>query len=194
MNILDLKCGSKFILTENFATSKGIVYPKNLVVSVVRLYIGRQKRELMMRILVSKKIVEKYYSNMDTKLYKSTSRWRTTSHLTLYNEDIDKFISENKFKSFDKKYKSLNSLLPNTDKTMNTILIQIDQSCSMAMVLLNDKCIMEGNFWDFHPGCHGINTYGDFDGYLSLAFKIKDYLLKEGKEVEIVKEPYTYED
>lgn len=39
---------------------------------------------------------------------------------------------------------------------MNTITISTDESCEMAMVDLNGECIMMGNYWDFHPNCHGI--------------------------------------
>jgi len=77
---------------------------------------------------------------------------------------------------------------------INTILVQVDKSCSMARVSLNNKGIMEGNFWDFHPGCHGIYDYGDFRSYNDLASMIRQKLFKEGKEVEIINETYKYID
>ena len=43
---------------------------------------------------------------------------------------------------------------------MNKIIIYRDESCEMAELYLNDECIMSGNYWDFHPGCHGIYEYG----------------------------------
>jgi hypothetical protein len=50
------------------------------------------------------------------------------------------------------------------------VKLYIDYSCEMAMVLdSNGDCIMMGNYWDFHPGCHGIEEYGDFNGPRSLA-------------------------
>lgn len=76
---------------------------------------------------------------------------------------------------------------------MDVILVKVDKSCDMAEVLLNDECVMDGNFWDFHPGCHGINEYGDFNGHNDLAKKIGETLTKEGKEFTIVKEEYVYE-
>ena len=79
------------------------------------------------------------------------------------------------------------------NKEMNVILVKVDKSCDMAEVLLNGECIMDGNFWDFHPGCHGINEYGDFNSHYELAKKIGETLTKEGKEFTIVKEEYVYE-
>lgn len=70
----------------------------------------------------------------------------------------------------------------------NIIEIKVDKSCEMAQVSLNDKIVMSGNFWDFHPGCHGINEYGDFNGYSDLARAIA---LKVG-DCEIIKSEYSY--
>jgi hypothetical protein len=66
---------------------------------------------------------------------------------------------------------------------MRTILIEVDYSCQMAKVSLDDKCVMEGNYWDFTPYCMGIHTYGDFNSYRSLSTKIYQYLIKsEGED------------
>jgi hypothetical protein len=62
----------------------------------------------------------------------------------------------------------------------------------MARVSIDGKVVMEGNFWDFHPGCHGINEYGDFYGFDDLAIKILLKLTNEGKKAKIIKEKYTY--
>jgi hypothetical protein len=70
------------------------------------------------------------------------------------------------------------------------ISVLVDRSCDMAKVSINDKCVMEGNFWDFHPGCHGINQYGDFYGFDDLALKITGKLGKSGHKVIIKKESY----
>lgn len=37
----------------------------------------------------------------------------------------------------------------------NVIKVYKDPSCEMASVFLNGKELMMGNYWDFHPGCHG---------------------------------------
>lgn len=63
---------------------------------------------------------------------------------------------------------------------MNTITIRTDEACEMACVELNGERIMMGNFWDFHPNCHGIHEYGHFNSYAQLANNIK---LKFGGEV-----------
>ena len=71
----------------------------------------------------------------------------------------------------------------------NIVEVKVDKSCEMAEVYLNDKLIMMGNFWDFHPNCHGIYEYGEFKGYLDLGRMIA---LKVG-DCEIVKSKYSYE-
>jgi hypothetical protein len=72
------------------------------------------------------------------------------------------------------------------------ILVQSDRSCEMAAVAIDDKCVMSGNFWDFHPGCHGINEYGEFGGHDDLAIRILLKLTKEGKKAKIIKESYKF--
>ena len=78
-------------------------------------------------------------------------------------------------------------------KKTNVIYLGVDKSCDMAVVELNQKTILFGNFWDFHPGCHG-HTFA-FRGYQELVIKIKSYLESIGNSVTI-KEDYNwkYED
>ena len=76
--------------------------------------------------------------------------------------------------------------------TFDEIIIQVDMSYEMAKIILNNKCIMEGNFWDFDPGCHGIYEYGDFNTFTELAFAIKNKLESQGKKVLFSRESYTY--
>lgn len=73
------------------------------------------------------------------------------------------------------------------------ILIEVDQSCEMARVSIDGKGVMEGNFWDFHPGCHGIHEYGEFESYKHLADRIKLTLMENGKQAEIETQTYKYE-
>jgi len=54
----------------------------------------------------------------------------------------------------------------------NLIEVFVDSSCEMAQVDLNGKCVMGGNYWDFHPRCHGIYKYGEFNCYMGLAYNI----------------------
>ena len=56
----------------------------------------------------------------------------------------------------------------------NMIVVKVDETCEMASVTLNGKCVMEGNFWDFHNECHGIYEYGHFQSHGSLAVAIRD--------------------
>lgn len=77
-----------------------------------------------------------------------------------------------------------------------TITMQVDRTCEMAKVSLNGKLIMEGNFWDFHPGCHGIRKYGYFDSYVSLSTRIYQWLIKVKKadfrNINTVRGNYSY--
>lgn len=75
----------------------------------------------------------------------------------------------------------------------NIIKAFVDDSCEMAKVTLNGKCVMEGNFWDFHPGCHGIHKYGDWNGFANLVQAIYIKFIKDGKKSEdIIIERVTY--
>lgn len=78
-------------------------------------------------------------------------------------------------------------------KKNNVIYLGVDKSCDMAFVQLNKKTILLGNFWDFHPGCHG-HTFA-FRGYEDLVNQIKQYLESTGASVT-VEEDYNwkYED
>ncbi len=49
----------------------------------------------------------------------------------------------------------------------NVVKVNVDAGCKMAEVRVNNKVVMLGNFWDFHPGCHGIDLR--FQGHDSLA-------------------------
>jgi hypothetical protein len=70
------------------------------------------------------------------------------------------------------------------------ISVLVDRSCDMAKVSIDDKCVMAGNFWDFHPGCHGINQYGDFYGFDDLAIKIMRKFNSIGRKARITKGTY----
>jgi len=94
----------------------------------------------------------------------------------------------NKIKELEEQ---LGSILITEEKEI-IILINTDTSCEMAMVSIDGKCVMSGNFWDFHPGCHGINEYGEFRGHDDLAIKILSKLTKEGKKAKIIKKSYKF--
>jgi len=73
------------------------------------------------------------------------------------------------------------------------ITVLVDESCEMADVSDNFGNGMSGNFWDFHPGCHGITKFGDFRGYNMFAEIIKAYHIGKGRKAKIVKKKYKYE-
>jgi len=75
------------------------------------------------------------------------------------------------------------------------IIVFNDKSCDMAYVTDDGECIMEGNLWDFHTGCHGIDTYGNFNGCLGLALAVQNYYIKKGynaNDITISHETYKY--
>ena len=71
----------------------------------------------------------------------------------------------------------------------NLIEIFVDPSCEMASVRLNGECVMSGNYWDFHPRCHGIYEYGDFKGYTGLA----NAIAKTIGNCEMITKKYSYD-
>ncbi len=81
----------------------------------------------------------------------------------------------------------------NSDLKTVTITRYIDNSCEMAMVELDGLNVMEGNFWDFHNGCWGLYTYGNFKGYYTLVVRMTAFYEKLGFTVVYVKQKYSYE-
>lgn len=76
----------------------------------------------------------------------------------------------------------------------NKVTIDIDRSCDMARVKVNSKLIMMGNFWDFHPGCHGFDL-PDFRGHESLADVFVSALEANQSKVTLtVNENWVYRD
>jgi len=73
------------------------------------------------------------------------------------------------------------------------ISILVDRVVDMAKVSIDDKCVMEGNFGDFHPGFHGINDYGNFYGFDDLAIKMMGKFKLDGKKSIIIKGEYKYQ-
>lgn len=83
-----------------------------------------------------------------------------------------------------------------------TIFVETDSSCEMARVFTRISTLpkgmdkwdfgMEGNYWDFHPHCHGMHTFGEFNSPTSLANAIKVWLVDRGYKVNIVNGTYKY--
>lgn len=51
------------------------------------------------------------------------------------------------------------------------------------MVSVGSEMVMLGNFWDFHPGCHGLNAWGDWTscGSLAIALQERSKELRKGQ-------------
>lgn len=75
----------------------------------------------------------------------------------------------------------------------NILVIFQDKGCDMAKVVLNEECIMEGNYWDFHNGCYGMNDLPNFRTFSGLKDIIEKYVKSLGKEIEISYQSYKYE-
>jgi hypothetical protein len=73
------------------------------------------------------------------------------------------------------------------------INLKIDDYSEMATIYLDNKLIMTGNFWDFHPECHDIKEWGEFRGYLGLVRVISEKISKKGETVKLIKENYSHE-
>jgi len=58
----------------------------------------------------------------------------------------------------------------------NTVKILLDESCDMALVYLNEICLYEGNYWDYHPGCYGIDDF-EFDSPRTFAENLVETLV-----------------
>jgi hypothetical protein len=76
---------------------------------------------------------------------------------------------------------------------LNTITLAKDSKCKMAAVSVNDVCVYEGNYWDYHNGCHGIHDF-PFDSVGGFIRGLKQLALREGMEVTYLVETYSYED
>lgn len=66
----------------------------------------------------------------------------------------------------------------------DTIEIVVDSLCKGAMVSVGSEMVMLGNFWDFHPGCHGLNAWGDWwtsCGSLASALQERSKELRKGE-------------
>ena len=74
-----------------------------------------------------------------------------------------------------------------------TITIKIDDSCSMAHVSDGLKEGLEGNFHDFHNGCHGDFHLPEFNTVEEYVRVLEEKHRNEGKIVGIERLEYSYE-
>ena len=50
--------------------------------------------------------------------------------------------------------------------------------------------VMEGNFWDFHNGCHGLYEFDEFNTVTEFAYVLKNFHEANGEKVEIINTEY----
>lgn len=75
---------------------------------------------------------------------------------------------------------------------MVTITLKEDNTCEMASVYDNLGNGMEGNFWDFHNGCHGLYQFKQFNSVSEFINILKEFHEANGEYVEIIKTTYKY--
>ncbi len=114
-------------------------------------------------------------------------------------KQLDKVDTESLVSEFDNISHILNNrkdLLPIKQGKKNVIKIYRDTTCSMAQLRLNNAPLMEGNFWDFHPGCHGgllrvigVLAQSPWSSVDGLAYSIRKYIcdISLSADVEIQK-------
>lgn len=76
---------------------------------------------------------------------------------------------------------------------MITIKVERDESCEMARVYDSIGNGMEGNFWDFHNGCHGLYEFGNFNTVDEFSHALKNFHELNGEEVKIINKKYKYQ-
>jgi len=99
---------------------------------------------------------------------------------------------ENSYEKFCAILSLLNGDIDSDLSTLN-ILMEDDSSCEMCCVSLEGETIMEGNYWDFHNGCHGLNKYLRFDTRRELVGCLKSYYQGMGFKVNSSNTTYDYE-
>lgn len=77
---------------------------------------------------------------------------------------------------------------------MIKIIIERDKSCEMARVNDGVGNGMEGNYWDFHNGCHGLIKFDKFNTVDEFSEVLKKFHESNGEKVEIVNTDYKFEN
>lgn len=92
-------------------------------------------------------------------------------------------------------------------KKQRTVTILTDGGCDMAEIRISGQTIYSGNFWDYHPGCHGVpylysktdedefhrilaRVKPDWRGYRTLADEIVRILQEDG--FKVIRRGYAY--
>lgn len=73
----------------------------------------------------------------------------------------------------------------------NLIEVFVDKSCDMACVKFNGEFVLEGNYWDFHPGCHGDTGFPEYSSYHGLVSALELICHRKGyHNVSVVESSY----
>lgn len=75
---------------------------------------------------------------------------------------------------------------------MIEIIVKTDNSTSMAHVYDNKGNSLEGNFWDFHNGCHGNYNLPEFNNLNEYIDVLKQLHHNDGNLVKIIRKSYKY--
>lgn len=79
-----------------------------------------------------------------------------------------------------------------TNRKNITIIVKIDRESNMAWVTDNNGNTLEGNFWDFHNGCHGNWDLPEFKNLEEYIQVLKNLNINKGYNVIINRKAYEY--
>jgi hypothetical protein len=74
------------------------------------------------------------------------------------------------------------------------ITVEVDKLCNMARVYDSNGYGMEGNYWDFHNGCHGMYDIKNFNSISEFVRVLKTKHKLKNKVVEVIYKNYAYDD
>jgi len=74
---------------------------------------------------------------------------------------------------------------------MITITVKTDPKYKMACVDDGLGNGMEGNYWDFHNGCHGLYHLKDFNGIWGLVDVLQKMHKGNREQVQVIKQTYN---
>ena len=112
-NVLDLKTGNKFQITENFVSKNTynkmhpILLHKGLVVSLVSYTVNAYGKRLLFKVIRAKPVIRAEYTNVPENAYINSYYKSGFVAVRLRKNDAERFIEEGNFRSYDNDYKQL---------------------------------------------------------------------------------------
>jgi len=78
------------------------------------------------------------------------------------------------------------------------VIIERDETCRMARIRVSGRCVMEGNTWDFYPGCHGgwhyelAARHGGYKGADGMALALSQAITESGRRCRVEQGVYDW--